>query len=380
MLVRELHRGGTRGSEYAYVLIGDELVHVSEVGRLVRRDADEYVYELPSNASSWVFIFSFSRSGYGGVTRCPPGGDINAMISSRQCESRLIEDAVNDWLGNVHFRVKSPELKGLLSELFGEFVVMASEVKNYWQSLGGKLAFMGHASRLREFFNAPRIYYFTELSIPSDVGRIRGIKITMSLIYENWVAVKIAEALGAKRLMRRSWEMNSLFVNEPVTVWFEQGGGTSFAILNTPYGEFTMWLEFQIHPAIHVFPNPESIEEGSMIVTPTGHGRRAVRPDIVVTRGRFDNVGELVKSGRGIDLLVECKALPYEDWRNDIDRQVIPYIKQFRPRKAILTTRHPVPGSAKVKLRNNGIEVVEDVRPGGTGNARLIDIVKDIAT
>ena len=380
MLVRELWRGGTRGSEYAYILINNELIHVSEVGRLIRHDDDEYTYELPSSASPWIFIFSFSRNGYGDVIRCPPSGDINAMISSRQCERKLIEDAVNDWLSGVSFRVKSPELKNLMNELFSEFVVMANEARDYWQSLGGKLAFMGHASRLTEFFHNPRIYYFTELSMPSDASRIRGIKTTMPLIYENWVAVKIAEALNTSRLIRRSWEMNSLFINEPVSVWFEQGGGTSFTILDTPYGEFTMWLEFQIHPAIHVFPNPEPIEEGSMIVTPTGHGRRAVRPDIVVTRGRFDNVNELIKSGRGIDLLVECKTLPYEDWRNDIDRQIIPYIKQFKPRRAILITRHPVPSNAKVRLRNNGIEIIEDVRPGGMGNVKLTSVIRGMVT
>ncbi len=148
-----------------------------------------------------------------------------------------------------------------MNELFSEFVIMANEARSYWGGLiGGELRFMGHASRLSEFFNNPRIYYFTELSIPSDTGRIRGgIKTTMSLIYENWIAAKVAEALGTRSLIRRSWEANEPFINMPVTVWFEQGGETSFAILNTPHGDFTMWLEFQVNPAIHVFPNLKSI-------------------------------------------------------------------------------------------------------------------------
>ena len=192
------------------------------------------------------------------------------------------------------------------------------------------------------------------------------------------VAVKIAEALGTRRLIRRSWETSNVFVNGPVAVWFEQGGETSFAILDTPYGEFTMWLEFQIHPAIHVFPNPESVQGNNKIVIPIGHERRAVRPDIVIARGRFNDVNDLIKSGRGISALIECKALPYEDWRDDIDRQVIPYVKQFKPRKAILITRYPIPNDARERLHNNGIEVIEDVRPGGTGNAELIGIIKDM--
>ncbi|WP_054856608.1 hypothetical protein [Vulcanisaeta sp. JCM 16159] len=109
MLIRELRRGGTRGSVHAYVLIGNELVHVSEVGRLVRRGDDEYVYEVPSNVSPWIYIFHFSRSGYGSVIRCPPGDYVDATSSVGRCESKTIEDAVNDWLSNV--RMLASEFK-----------------------------------------------------------------------------------------------------------------------------------------------------------------------------------------------------------------------------------------------------------------------------
>lgn len=375
MLVRETRRGGTRGSEYAYVLIGDELVHVSKVGRLVRRDGVERVYELRSGTSPWVFIFSFRRSGYGGVAKCPPGDYVNAADYAK-CMGKTVKDAVGDWLGGVSFRIESPELRGLLRELLGEFAVMASEARRYWGSVGGGLRFIGHASRLTEFFSDPRIYYFAELSMPSDSSRARGIKTTMSLIYENWVAAKIAEALGARRLARRSWEEGGVFAKEPVTVWFEQGGGTSFAVLDTPRGEFTMWLEFQTHPAIHVFPNPESIMVGGNIVIPSGHERRAVRPDIVIVKGKFDDVDGWIKSGWGIDALVECKTLPYEYWKDDVEEQVMPYVEQFRPRKAILIARRSVPSSVREGLRSDGVEVIDDVRPGGAGNARLASVIE----
>ncbi|MGC8544156.1 MAG: hypothetical protein ACP5NQ_09450, partial [Vulcanisaeta sp.] len=334
-----------------------------------------------SNVSPWIYIFSFSRSGYGFVIKCPPGDYVNPMDYMR-CGSRSIEDTISDWLNGVNFRIRSPELRELLNELFSEFVAMANEVKKYWRSIGGELSFGGHAPRLVEFFNNPRVYYFTELSIPGDSGRIRGIKTTMSLIYENWVATKIAEALDTRGLIRRSWETGELFINKPVTVWFEQGGETSYAILDTPYGAFTMWLEFQVDPAIHVFPNPELIRESDKIIIPIGHKhrRRAVRPDIVIARSKFDSVGDLVKSGKEIDVLIECKVLPYEDWKGDIDGQVIPYVKQFKPKKAILVTRYAVPSSVKMKLNNNGVEVIENIRPGGSGIAKLRDVMKDVIT
>ncbi|MGC9180798.1 MAG: hypothetical protein ACP5GZ_11450, partial [Vulcanisaeta sp.] len=157
MLVREWRRGGTRGSEYAYVLIGNELVQVSEVGKLIKHEDDEYIYELPSNVSPWIYIFSFSRSGYGFVIKCPPGDYVNPMDYMR-CGSRSIEDTISDWLNGVNFRIRNPELRELLNELFSEFVTMANEVKKYWRSIGGELSFGGHAPRLVEFFNNPKVH------------------------------------------------------------------------------------------------------------------------------------------------------------------------------------------------------------------------------
>ncbi|MFP3178211.1 MAG: hypothetical protein RXO22_09625 [Thermocladium sp.] len=377
MLIRERRRGGTHGSEYIYALIGNELIHISEIGKLIRQEDDEYIYELPSNAFTWLYIFSFSRSGYGSVIRCPPGNYVG--IDHTKCPIKNVEEAL-DWLGDVNFKIKSPELRNLLNELISEYVTMASEAKDYWSSLGGKLRFMGHASRLSNFFNNPRIYYFTELSIPNDSGRIQGIRTTMSLVYENWVAVKISEALGARRLIRRSWEAKQPFTNELVTVWFEQGGGTSYAILDTPHGAFTIWLEFQVDPAIHVFPSPEYARESNQIRTLAGHGRKAVRPDIVIVRGRFDDVNDFIKSGKEIDALIECKALTYEDWRDDIDEQVIPYVKQFKPGKAMLVARHKIPSEAKIKMLNNGIDYIEDVELNEAGISKLMKTMKDITT
>jgi len=90
MLVREKRRGGTRGSWYAYVLIGNELVHVSEVSKLIKHEDDEYIYELPSNVSPWIYIFSFSRSGYGFVTKAYPK-ETNKNISTNTKKDSALE-------------------------------------------------------------------------------------------------------------------------------------------------------------------------------------------------------------------------------------------------------------------------------------------------
>ncbi len=88
-------------------------------------------------------------------------------------------------------------------------------------------------------------------------------------------------------------------------------------------------VEFQVNPAIHVFLDANIVHENGKLVFVRPPGRRTVRPDNIVVRGRFDNVTDLIKSSSGIDLLIKCKALPYGNWENDIDEQVIPYIRQF---------------------------------------------------
>ncbi len=78
--------------------------------------------------------------------------------------------------------------------------------------------------------------------------------------------------------------------------------------------------------------------------------------------------------------MIECKALPYEDWESDVDEQVIPYVRQFRPRKTMLIVRHAVPNNVKEKLSNNGVEVIEDVRPGGKGVSKLVNAINSAIT
>ncbi|WP_069806851.1 hypothetical protein [Vulcanisaeta thermophila] len=376
MLICEVNRGGTRGSEYAYVLLGNELVHVSEVGRKVRCEYDSCVYEVLVNAD-YVYFFSFSRSGYGYVRRCLPGDyeDITSVLDRTKCEGGDIKDVLNTWLRGVRFRIRNPELNRLLNELYSVFVVMVNEVRSYWRSVGGEFGVMGHAARFSEFLSDPRIYYFTGMSIPNDNGRVRSVKALMSLVYENWVAVRIAEALGTRGLIRRGWETDT---SSPVTVWFEQGGDASFAILDTMYGPITMWVEFQWDPAIHVFLDAEIIKVNGRLRFIRRPGRRAVRPDVVLVKGVFDRVGSLIQANGVIDLLVECKALPYNEWASDVDEQVMQYLVNFRPRAMALITRYSVPFSVKDGLARRGIKVIDNVTPGGAGVSELMGFVKGV--
>jgi len=104
--------------------------------------------------------------------------------------------------------------------------------------------------------------------------------------------------------------------------------------------------------------------------------RVPLRPDIVILRGinsckDFKNVDEIK-----VKVLIECKNLDPEYWRQDVDNQIIPYKQIFQPDIAILASLKKVPEDIKIKLNKNGIKVIEYVYPGGRGEKELLDIIK----
>ncbi|WP_156769804.1 hypothetical protein [Caldivirga maquilingensis] len=373
MLIREINRGGTRGSEYAYVMLNNELVHVSEAGKRIRCDGDLCVYEVLANVN-YVYFFSFSRSGYSSVVRCLPGDYPDIMIDNSICEVKDVEEVLNTWLRGIKFRIRDPELNKLLNELNSDFAIMSSEVKSYWGSVGGVFKAVGHAARFNEFLKDPRIYYFTGMSIPNDNGRVRSIKVLMSIMYENWVAMKTAKVLGVRGLIRRSWEANT---TSSISMWFEQGSDNSFAILDTTYGPITMWIEFQWDPAIHVFLDAEIIKKNGKLKFIRKPGRKAVRPDIVLVKGAFDNVNALMQANKDIDVLIECKTLPYNEWASDADEQVMQYLSNFRPKNMALITRYGIPINIKNKLTKYGIRVIDNVKPSSMIENELSNFIQN---
>jgi hypothetical protein len=79
-----------------------------------------------------------------------------------------------------------------------------------------------------------------------------------------------------------------------------------------------------------------------------------------------------------IKLIVECKNFDYEYWAKDVEKQIIPYKKIFQPEYMVVASLKPVPQDVENKLKSLGIEVIDRVYPGGTGEKQLIDYVKQV--
>jgi hypothetical protein len=349
VLVRGRIREGTRGGHYVYVLEGGQLVHISEyaVKRLPGRYEDEVDYEVPVDrvAGKALYCFDFSRSGYAFLIKCGIE-DFEDGFPKRYEYHDLLERRVGELRG-LRFRVGSPKLASLLAQLERIFIPMIREVQEYERARGFQVRFMGHESRLESAFRRPDAYYFEFMSLPSDEGRVRSLRVTRRWIYELWVLKILCEALEVSRFKGHEHEGKPFW-------WVEQGSDLSTAVGEASLGDLTFWLEFQ--------PSRYAHWAGAF-----ARRRVPVRPDVVVARGSFERTEAFVNSGRPMELIVECKEDPFEEWRKDVEAQIIPYLESFKPRKLIVASLEPIPEGARGMLEGRGIGVADDLRPKGRG-------------
>ena len=99
-----------------------------------------------------------------------------------------------------------------------------------------------------------------------------------------------------------------------------------------------------------------------------------MRPDIAIIEGGV-NCEELLR-GFKVRAVIECKNQDYERWAGEVDRQLIPYKEIFQPEVVILASMKKLPDHAKRALGKHGIQVVDEVYPGGRGEGELLELIK----
>jgi len=339
-------RRGTRGGHYVYVVEGNELIHISEYAIRIfsGKYRDRVVYEVSVEKvrGEIVYCFSFSRSGSAFLGKCRIEDFQNGLPRKYEFYEPL-RDKFHELRG-LRFRIKDPILKELVSEFYQVFVPMIKEIKDYGRRMGIEYSFMGYAKRAEEVLEDPDLYYFAFMSLPSDVSRRRSLKNTRKWIYELWMLKTVCECLQVSKFTY------PLYKGKPYW-WIEQGSDISTCIGETPLGDLTFWLEFQPSKRAHMV---------GMLV----RRRVTIRPDIVIAKGHFEKTADFVNSGKAIDVLIECKEDPFDEWKGEIGSQILQYKEIFKPRIFIVASLRSVPISVKRYLQSLGIEVVDNLRPG----------------
>lgn len=266
-----------------------------------------------------------------------------------------------DEIQHLKFEIKNPYLKSLISKFNDTFVPMIKELKEYGKEKGFEYRFMGHQARLEDAFRDHRLCYYTSMSLPTDKQRIMSLRNVMRGIYELWVLKHICQCLQVSRFTYHTY-----MVDKKPYWQIEHGSEYSTFIGETPFGEISAWWEFQENKYIHMI--------GMML------GRHvAVKPDIVVVSGHYERTSDFVKSGRSMDLLVECKEESFETWEKDIRSQIIPYKKKFKPRYFIVASLEPVLAPIKSRLLfKYQIRVIDNLKPNSRSISTLCNIVRKI--
>jgi hypothetical protein len=357
IIVKERIRG-TRGGFYVYVLEGRELVHISHyaVRKLSGKYEDEVNYEVPINnvAGKVLYCFDFSRSGGAFLCKCRIE-DFEDGRPKRYEYFELLEKRVDE-IRNLRFQIENPKLISLLKQFEQVFTPMIREVQEYERTKNFEISFMEHEERLATAFKKPDVYYFEFMSLPYDRARINSLRVTRRWIYQIWVLKLLCDAVQMSRFKGHEYEGRPCW-------WIKQGSELSTAIGESPFGVLTLWLEFQPSKYAHMV---------GMIA-----GRRVpIRPDIVLVKGYFERTEDFVESKKPIELIVECKEDPYNEWKSEIQSQIIPYQENFKPDNFILASLEQVPDATKRMLENRGINVIDNLRPHSENIKTLSDFVK----
>ncbi len=356
--VREIKGRGTRGGSYIYVVEGRELVHIGDyaVRELPGEYKDEVVYEIPVDkvAGKVLHCFDFSGSGVGFLCKCRIE-DFERGVPKKWEYYEPIRKRIHEIRG-LRFRVKDPTLLSLLTQFERVFVPMIREVKEYGRARDVEIRLGG--ARLWDAFEDPEVYYFTFMSLPDDRRRITGLKNTRKRIYQLWVLKLLCDAFKVSKFKEHLFEGRAYW-------WIEQGSGFSTCIAETPFGDLTFWLEFQPSRTAHVM----SMFSGKRV---------PIRPDIVVVKGHFEGTSNFIRSGKPIDLIVECKEDPFDKWEKEIRSQILPYLEKFKPNNFIIASLERVPDIVKRDLERRGIKVIDDLKPGSKSIGALFSTIESL--
>ncbi len=383
--------GGSSGTDYIYFIVEDELQHVSMI-KGVEKLGEKRIggrrkiveWSIPANeiAGCEGLLVSFSRRGrypYIRYFRLPQNlSDINEISFMTLYEKKFIDESIRDPLTevvlkrNLEIRLFGPE-KNQVS-LYMELVPRL--VKDLWQELKGMGIYDvfpgGHAQRLMEVLDNPRLGLYLSLIMPTPQGRIRSLHEKITRVYEIWLLSKVLKSLyelGAKPLSTELWI-------EPVT---------NRPAMSMRYGEGSL------PKVILVYYQPSIIPHITGMIVPK---RVHAIPDIAllvtykhvadIIEARID-WGELHKCAKNIVLLVEAKlSLSGTTEYESIDT-VVNQVKTYRKLlenipEVLVPIYFNNPSAVYILNRIEGVTALDNVNPDNQARVReFMDRVKEIA-
>jgi hypothetical protein len=367
-------RSGLHGATYHFIREGKELVHVSRHALWVKHEprANYYIIDLDELKGKEVVEFLSSRSGPIGFYSYP-AEYLGAPYNMRENFERKL--SYEDVLNRYELEHLTLAEKAFLTEWVSVYTPMLESVRRFIDRRDVKV-------RGPELFWT-HLKYKLRIPLPfvipySEKSRAKSLEVLTKEIHQIWIALKILDKLGFKpirQLKGKPW------------LEFRQSPSSATAIVRG-YG---LWYEFDM--------NPHTMCEGMLWylrdMPPTlkafyerlrklyGEGslgfwrdrRIALRPDLVFINAK--NCDEIAQGLFDVKLIIECKNQEFYYWRQDVKGQIIPYKCIFEPERMLIVSLKPVPQRVKALLSEQGIDIVDDVCPGGRGKERFVEYVRE---
>ena len=357
--VCEYHSGVHEGYYY-FVVEGSKLIHISYYAVGMKRRGEHsvcYIVDLSRVREKMVIRI------YSTLAQMFPGEELSIDSSLRSAKPVELVDVINRF-EPAHL---NPSEKSLIVEWNRFYRPMASYIRG-----SGSITISG----LAQLHIAHDLRYPLSLLIPYSTNVRRSLYSQIAKqIHQAWVAVRILREFKSHPL--KLVLMQSSY--SPADIVNGYGMWHEFDLNPLSMCRGVLWNRKSVVPQVNIPPNLAKIyERMEKIIRTTGSERYPMRPDIVFTYAtRCSELIDMIGSGKpATKLIIECKNSDYRYWAKDIETQIKPYAEILQPEFIVIASMKPVPAEIKKRLSSFGIDVIDNVYPGGTGEKELVNYVK----
>ena len=374
--VYEDHRGLSGSSEYHFVVEGGRLLHISHYA-VSQRKLDwgmvEYMVDSSRLQGKEVIEVWVSNSGIICEAIAYPAEDLSLEFSLRRGRMHPLS-----YLNNFDLAYLTPTEKMFLQTDWKRYYVpMIEELRRLTTTLRGlnpEFPYVILPSLAGCQVESGASYPLSFLIPYSVSARRKSLEALTKEVHQLWVTARIVEELAKLGKLRGAY------------LDFRQSSLQAIASFQCRSGTCSLWYEFDVNPhtmcegMLWYTSAPGALrkfyEHVKTVLNKRGLGRAPLRPDIVVLEGGV-SCRELLE-GFKVKTVIECKNWEYERWAGEVYNQVIPYKEIFQPEVVILASMKKIPDHVKTMLSKHGIQVVDEVHPGGEGERKLLEITRTL--
>ncbi len=372
-------RGGTKGTNYFYILDPhrNKLFHVSRFFTSIlegtsranrrknyRNEASISMLKTVFGDNITLYMFWYSNSGYGPY--------ISKYIVD--VEKGKIEEEKTEKFEVLRYSFEISDAERQWVEYYEKYVPpMISEIKQMISKIGIKIFFAGHATRLEDLLDDPRLGLINALAQPTWQARQKALEAYIRGAHELYVLFHVVDSLNPKPIPKFPEDEKPYW-------WIEYASSSSTGIVETANGKrYTIWYQFSPK---HWW---EIVREGwfkamfEKNIVQSSSGRQYVRPDIVIMEGEFRYRSDLNNKSPEKIMLIDAKI----SFTDKDFKQLEGYRRYFGKMYGtkinyIVACLEDIRPRYKEMLEEIGYYVIEWVSPGSKGVQQLRNLARKL--